>query len=120
MGVALRVVREIWVGASCAVLAVALFDTQVRGAEEWHVVMGWVMVVLAFPASLAGVLLGAGGAWVALRLGVPHAGEGFPFGLIVFWALLFSLGYLQWFVVVPRALARMKHHTDEAKNQEAD
>jgi hypothetical protein len=73
--------------------------------HDMPVVLVWLLVFLAFPVGLiAAPVVGAAWSSLATSFGLVYH----PFWhSLPFWVVLVSLGYLQWFVVVPNLWRRL-------------
>ncbi|MEX0958331.1 MAG: hypothetical protein WDZ63_03500 [Burkholderiales bacterium] len=90
--------------AACIVALVYAFVQ--RGMGETGAAFGYMMVFLTFPAGLL-VFIALALAGIPFVIGVGAA----PFlsagGLFVTWLALVLVGFVQWFVLLPWALARL-------------
>src|SRR5215831_6729753 len=110
----LVVKKTLWIAAQVAWIAlcvVALIEARqgYRGASDWQVEEGlaFEMMVLSFPSSFAVAIgLAATGAILGLfGLALPAPSRPEMTGI---WFLFLVAGYVQWFVLVPRLLARRR------------
>lgn len=97
-GIFLRVIAILWILACVSLLIHALLLRNASphtfgDAEEME---GLLMLVLAFPSSLIAFLPFRG-----IKLGYP---ENDLRSILLGWFIFFVIGYLQWFVLVPRAI----------------
>jgi hypothetical protein len=93
-----------WVAACVVVLVYAFVQ---RGMGEINGAFAYMMVVLTFPSGLL-VFYAVSLSGIPFLIGVGAA----PFlsagGLVVVWLALTALGFVQWFVLLPWALARLR------------
>ena len=106
--------KTLWIAAQIAWIAicvVALIEAHqgYRGASDWQVEEGlaFEMMVVSFPSSFAVAIgLAATGAILGLfGLALPAPSRPEMTGS---WFLFVVVGYLQWFVLLPRFLAQRK------------
>jgi hypothetical protein len=106
--------KALWIVAQIIWLAICLLTLieayrGYRGVSDWQVEEGlaFEMMVLSFPSSFAVAIgLTATGAILGLfRLALPAPSR--P-EMTCIWLLFVVAGYVQWFVLVPRFLARRK------------
>ena len=111
------VAQIIWV-AIC-LLAVIEARQGYRGASDWQVEEGlaFEMMVLSFPSSFAVAIgLASMGAILGLfGLALPASSR---LEMTCTWFLFVVAGYVQWFVLVPRFLARRKKITRNECNRD--
>jgi hypothetical protein len=105
--IAARAVRELWVGLAVGALCVALYEHSMGRTDELGIALGWIMAFLSFPASLLGGVIGGGLGWVIFKLGGGSWMED-VWGLVLLWLVMFAVGYLQWFVIIPSLASRMR------------
>jgi hypothetical protein len=92
---------------SVAILVVTLRGFDGRPNSDIEEVLAWTMLPLGFPSSLVFPAAFAGAA--VLRESLGHGPVAVSYlSLIVSWALLFALGFLQWFVLVPALVRRLR------------
>jgi hypothetical protein len=99
--------KRTWVSLSVLVLIIAIAGYDGRPNSDAEEVLLWFMLVLSFPASLLYSVAFAGVAILLHR----HTQVTIPashWSMGVAWVALFALGYLQWFVVVPRAIRKLR------------
>lgn len=87
--------------AACHVLLL-VFAFVYQKAHDMPVAFGWLILPLSFPLSFPGIAaVGTIYSAISLRLGIPYH----PFwGILPLWLASIGLGYLQWFVLVPKAV----------------
>lgn len=99
----IEIAKVSWIGIAVVALLVALYGFDGNTNSDIWIVLTWSMLVLAFPGSLivslAHMALGAG---LAITIGTSYLSLGIE------WAAYFALGYLQWFVLVPRLWRKWK------------
>jgi hypothetical protein len=94
-----RCAKAMWLFAVCAVLVLVVVPTVPSPGDERGVFFAYVMMLLTFPLGAA-LYTFADGISRALALPGPAVwSRGF---LAALWSLLVIVGYLQWFVVLPR------------------
>ena len=102
----------IWLLICLGILVFAYIQSNVH---DMPVAVIWLLIFMTFPIGmLAAPLIGLLISNITPILGISYH----PFGEIaVYWLVLVSLGYLQWFIVVPKAIyfVRNKYATDGAK-----
>jgi hypothetical protein len=90
-----------------AILLVTLYGFDGKPNSDIEIVLGWAMLILAFPISLIISLAAAGLGVAAYRLrGVAFVVSYWQ--ILISWACFFLAGYWQWFVVLPRFWRRFK------------
>jgi hypothetical protein len=91
--------RTTWIVWAIGVLAASLL---IGNAEAGSTIVAYAMTALSFPVGL--VALPATGILASEAL------AGWP-GVILMWAVCGVLGYLQWFVLLPKAIRRAEIHS---------
>lgn len=98
-----KLLKALWIGAAIFVLLATLYFYNDEDLSDIWVFLTWLMLILSFPA---GVLIS-----------IAHfvIGEVFAttvktsfISLSVEWVAYFLLGYIQWFVLLPRLWHRWK------------
>lgn len=101
----MNLLRLFWWALAIAVLVLwGLGESRAPGTDAF-VLLGWGMLVLAFPISLVMSLI-----WAAVALAASAAGlqlEG-PVAAVAFWLTCAAAGDLQWFRLVPSARRRLR------------
>ncbi|WP_295761566.1 hypothetical protein [Undibacterium sp.] len=92
-----------WLTVCSAVLVFAYAQQQIPGMP---VIFTYCLVALTFPLGLPfGALVGISMTWLYTHHGLPYH----PFGdLVPTWIMMVFAGYLQWFVLLPIALKRLR------------
>jgi uncharacterized membrane protein YedE/YeeE len=98
-----RIFKAAWLFLTIGALAFTCFKMDNGESRDLDIVLIWLMLLLCFPASLVGIYLSAGLAFSAQSI-MPNMPLCLEVALI--WAVYFVLGYLQWFVLLPRGLRR--------------
>jgi hypothetical protein len=86
-------VKVVWILAAIAVLAFHLWAVYCTTATDSQIVLGWAMIVLTFPLGLLPMF--ACGFVAQITEGASND--------ILLWLLMASVGFFQWFWLVPRA-----------------
>ena len=98
-----------WLGLCLAVLGFAFVQRQIH---DMDIAYTYLMLFLTFPAGLlVALVLAAVGASVSLP-------TGFIFALIS-WPLFVILGYLQWFVLLPKTVRRFRQPSNSTPHTDA-
>jgi energy-coupling factor transporter transmembrane protein EcfT len=97
-----RVLKIIWLALLVWALGFTLLH---RHSPETEAVTIYAVMVLAFPSGWLLALAFGVFAYALDHLGVRVPGL---IGIIVFWVAGVLLGYVQWFVVLPRLIARFR------------
>ena len=88
----------IWVSACIAVLFVAYVQREIHDMPE---AVLWLTIFLTFPAGLIGVIFAG---WLSSFF--PSSGGLSPIGqfwaVVPYWIIAVVLGFLQWFVALPK------------------
>jgi hypothetical protein len=92
-----RVLATLWLLCAAGLLVFAYVQ---QGIHDMPVALTWFLILLALPIGFAAAPV-VGIAWSSLAA---NAGLGYhPFWhSLPLWVVVVSLGYLQWFVVVPK------------------
>ena len=99
-----RVLAALWVLACVSSLVAAYLERETFGSP--FVVMA-VMLVLTFPAGLlASFLMGAFWGYISQFLGLPHDDVFTAF--VPYWIAVFTFGCVQWFVIIPMFMNRLR------------
>jgi len=105
-----RITRAIWLSLCLAVLGLALVAWFSNPDSMRHHVVEFLvhwMSILGFPATWLAVLAMAYGMRALYELTGVAVPGGLP-GLLSYWCILVLAGYLQWFVLVPRSISRVR------------
>jgi hypothetical protein len=100
-------IRALWVFLTVAVLTVVLRGFDGRPNSDIEEVLAWTMLPLGFPASLLFPAAFAGYASAREALGQGPVVVTY-LSLVVSWAVLFALGFIQWFILLPALLRRLR------------
>ena len=89
----------IWLLACIGILVFAYIQNDVH---DMPIAVIWLLIFMTFPVGmLAAPLIGLLISNITPMLGISYH----PFiEIIVYWIALVSLGYIQWFIIVPRAI----------------
>ena len=101
----MKLLRILWWALALAVLILWSIGERRAPGTDAFVVLGWGMLVLAFPISLVMSLLWAAVAFGASAAGLPLEG---PIAAVVFWLTCAVAGDLQWFRLLPWAWRRLQ------------
>ncbi len=99
--------RALWVVLAVLVLVVVLRGFDGRPNSDIEEVLAWTMLPLGFPSSLLFPAAFAGYASAREALGQGPVVVTY-LSLVVSWAVLFALGFIQWFVLVPALVRRLR------------
>lgn len=99
-----RLVLGMWLAAASGLLAFAYVQ---RDIHDMPVAFLWLMIFLTFPLGVIGsVAVGAVSATIFSSLGFGYQ----PFlEMAAYWCVLVVLGYVQWFILVPAVVRRLRH-----------
>jgi hypothetical protein len=86
--------KAVWILAAVAVLTFHLWTVSFTTARDSHIVLAWAMIVLTFPLGM--LTLFAYGFLAMVNNGSAND--------VVAWLLMASVGYFQWFWLIPRVL----------------
>jgi hypothetical protein len=104
----IAILRSGWMVLSLAVLFYCLYVFDGRPNSDSEQVLIILMFVLSFPAAFVAGGIAVGIAFVSEHL--LHAPlNASRLEMFFVWILFSMLGYLQWFVLVPRIWSRLKH-----------
>jgi len=104
----------IWTALALAVLAYCQFVFDGKPNSDAENVLIVLMGILSFPSSFLAGAIAVGIAFACERL----FGSPLPTSrseMFVNWALFFAMGYLQWFVLVPRIWSRWRARKNEGR-----
>ena len=89
----------IWLLACLGILVFSYIQSDVH---DMPVAVIWLLIFMTFPVGmLAAPLVGLVISSITPALGISYH----PFGeIVIYWVALVSLGYIQWFVIVPKAI----------------
>jgi hypothetical protein len=93
-----RVFATVWVLACTAILVLAYVQREIHDMPE---AVLWLTIFLTFPAGLIGIIL-AGWASYFFRESGGISPIGQFWGVVPYWMIAVGLGYLQWFVALPK------------------
>jgi len=100
-----RILHVLWLFLTVGSLVFVCMKIGEPENRDADLVLSWLMLVVCFPSSIIGMFVNA-------ALG--YLGQGFigdlsvVSGVILTWAVFFVLGYLQWFVVLPAGIRRLR------------
>jgi formate/nitrite transporter FocA (FNT family) len=97
-----QVLAAIWLLCAAGLLVFAYVQ---QGIHDMPVALTSLLVLLAFPIGVVAVPV-AGVAWSSLATNAGFVYHPFWHSLPL-WVVAVSLGYLQWFVVVPKVFLRL-------------
>ena len=87
-----------WASACTAILVLAYIQREIQDMPE---AVLWLTIFLTFPAGLIGIILTG---WISYLF--PDSGGLSPiqqfWAVVPYWTIAVMLGYLQWFVAVPK------------------
>jgi len=92
-----KIAKAGWITMAIVALLLAIYGFDGKSDSDIFVVLTWSMLVLSFPVSLLVSLA---------RMVLPAAIDTSYLSLAIEWAVYVTLGYWQWFVVVPKVWAR--------------
>lgn len=104
------IVKVLWLIACVVVLAVSCYVTDASPTNDADEFMAWMMILLSAPAGLLVPWIVGGAAYLlysALSIVIAPAGFWYYVSLVVVWASFVTLGYLQWFKLVPLLIVRI-------------
>lgn len=101
-------IKFLWIAAASLVLGYALFNVVDPSGEGWIPFLA-AMILLSFPSGWLMVMLIAGFLAVTSLSSSPASDLSIArLEMIVVWALLLGVGYVQWFVIVPALVRRAR------------
>ena len=92
-----RFLTALWGLACTAILVLAYIQREVHDMPE--AILG-LTIILTFPAGLIGIVAAGWGSYLLPDSGALSAIQQF-WTIVPYWSIAVTLGYLQWFVVVP-------------------
>jgi hypothetical protein len=100
-------VKIVWSVLWCTALVATLWAKNYESQRDIDLILTWLMIVVTFPSSLLGILIVSGISymWHEFFHFAAYAGG---IGIIITWLIFFSLGWLQWFVLVPRIFRKIR------------
>lgn len=104
-----RLLKIVWIALCVVVLATTLAKFDQRPDSDIADLLLWGMLALTVPSGILAMLLYAGFAYAlhsifAITLSTTYS------TLTVIWLLFFAVGYVQWFYLLPRMVARMRRN----------
>lgn len=101
-----KILKVVWVLCSVVVLAVTLSSYAPGPASDAGIFLVYGMLILAFPGGFLVAGLFALVVVLQEQLGLPLLDviDSNYIGFCVMWLAFFIVGYLQWFVLLPRLL----------------
>jgi hypothetical protein len=106
-----RLLKVLWIALCIVILATTLSKFDQRPDSDIADFLVWGMLVLTVPSGILAMLLYAGFAYAlhnTFAVTVPTTYS----TLSVTWLLYFVVGYVQWFYLLPRLVARMRRKQD--------
>lgn len=102
-----RTLNTAWFVIWCAALLVTLWGTTYQSQRDLDLVLTWFMIVISFPSSLLTVFITSGLSYlwheVFHFVGYSKIAE-----IIINWLIFVSVGWFQWFVVVPWIISKVR------------
>lgn len=99
----------LWVGACVAVLVFYLRTH--ANTSDADIVLGYAMIALSFPASLADIVIHG---WIGVVTSRQDTGT------VWAWVEMFIVGYIQWFVLLPLIIRAVRRRVSaRSKGQES-
>ena len=99
----MKIIKALWIGATIFILAVTLYAFDGKPNSDIGIFSAWSMLVLSFPSSLFVSLV-----HIALYDGLSITIETSYPSLALDWLGGFALGYIQWFILFPYLLAKLR------------
>lgn len=99
----MKVIKVFWIGGALLVLFATLYAYDGKPFSDIWIFLTWLMLALSFPA---GLLVSA--VHYALGAGFSMAIQTSYLSLALEWAAYFTLGYLQWFRLVPYLFVKLR------------
>lgn len=97
-------IKFIWVVIALLVLSISLYAYDGKSYSDIWIFLTWSMLILSFPAgllvSMTHFLLGQ---FFSLTVMTSYV------SLTLEWAVYFSLGYLQWFILLPYLFKKIRN-----------
>lgn len=99
--------RLFWFGLCVLVLVMTMYGGSSPENRDIDIVMVWLMLVLSFPSGYVVSVLYFAVALLSPRQEFPPVSNVY-LGLLLTWLGFFVAGYLQWFVLVPAAIRKIR------------
>ena len=103
----IRYVKLGWIAVSVTVLLVALYLFNGQPNSDIDVFLIWSMLVLSFPSSVVCAFIFTGGAYVLYQTTEMTVATTY-LSILFIWAVFFSVGYWQWFVLIPDLVSKFR------------
>lgn len=103
-----KILRFAWLTLSVLVLAITLYEAELPGNRDNIIVMVWLMLVLSFPSGYLVSVLYAAVAMLAPGKEFPPVSDVYV-GFVLTWLGFFVAGYVQWFVLLPAVVRKIRH-----------
>ena len=100
-------VKIVWSVLWAVVLISTLWAASYESQRDIDLIVTWLMIVVCFPISLVGVIITSGISYLCHEI-FHFAAYEKSIGIIITWITFFSLGWLQWFVLVPRVFRKIR------------
>lgn len=101
MSRAASIAKAAWLLLAAAALAFHVYAVLFTAAADSHIVFGWAMMVLTFPLGLL-PLFGYG--LLSQMTGGEASQAGGLLGVLCLWLIMTTVGFFQWFWLLPKAL----------------
>jgi hypothetical protein len=111
--VAFVLVRVVWLGLAVALLYLTVLRP--NPPEDAFIVFGWGLIALAFPSVWLLFLVIGVVFWAAAKFFALDLYRGMVAATLL-WGAVISVGYLQWFVWLPRSLQWAKARRQSARS----
>jgi hypothetical protein len=102
-----RALKIGWIVICAVALATALWTVDEEANRDVDILLTWAMIVLCFPSSLLTVVIVSGASYVWYQL-LHSVGYNKHLEMIGSWLIFFTLGYIQWFIALPRIFPKRK------------
>ena len=102
-----RTLKLAWLVIWTAALVATLWGLTYESQRDVDLVLTWFMIVLSFPSSIVGIFIVSGLSYLWHEVFHVVAYEKSA-GTIIAWLIFFLLGWLQWFVLTPWIVLKIR------------
>jgi hypothetical protein len=102
-----RVLKIVWIAIWLIALVTTLWGKMYESQHDLDLVLTWLMIGLGFPCSVLGVLIVSGVSYV-WENAFHSLGSTQSVAIIISWFVFFTVGWIQWFVVIPWSIRKVR------------
>ena len=107
MGMAVKIIKICWIMLASVVLFTTEYIFYGSHSSDVEILLYWSMIALSFPIGYAGALI-LTEVYFHLRVIADITITPSYVSIALIWAMFFVLGYLQWFILTPKLVTKLR------------